>query len=245
MATDFILPNWPVKPNIKSISTTRLGGVSKNLFRSLNLATHVGDDPAHVAKNREYLKRFAGLPAGPVWLQQVHGTHIVNAGTASPGTTADGSITKEPNVVCAVMTADCLPLLLTTDKGDRVCALHAGWRGLAAGIIEKSIDEMSTDPDKVIVWMGPAIGPEHFEVGNDVFQEFETKYSGVLKAFKAVGNEKWLMNIYETARQILEMSGVYRIYGGEYCTYSDKDRFYSYRRDNVCGRMASLIWMDI
>lgn len=249
MEAEFIIPDWPVKATIKALSSTRLGGVSEYPYNSLNLADHVEDKPAHVAENRQILKQQGNLPVEPFWLQQVHGTKIVNANINTKhqhvDNIADGRVCGQTNIVCVVQTADCLPLLVTTKKGNKVGALHAGWRGLAFGIIEHGITAMATEPDQLIVWMGPAIGPEHFEVGEDVLHAFEKRYSTCKNIFSATGNKKWHMNIYEAAKQILRKSGVNQIYGGDYCTYTDKERFFSYRRDNMCGRMASLIWMDI
>lgn len=255
MEPEFIIPDWPVRSNIKALSSTRIGGVSEHPHNSFNLASHVEDSADRVVENRQLLKIHGRLPAEPCWLQQVHGTKILNAAkivNSSANTefqhtemTADGSVSDKGNIVCVVQTADCLPLLMTTIKGNKVGAVHAGWRGLVSGIIEEAITAMATEPDQLLVWMGPAIGPAHFEVGEDVRQAFEKKYSNSKNIFSATGDKKWHMNIYEAARNILHKNGVDQIYGGDYCTYTDENRFFSYRRDNVCGRMASMIWMDI
>lgn len=249
MQPEFIIPDWPVPANIKALSSTRVGGVSEHPFNSFNLADHVADKPDHVKENRRLLKVHGLLPAEPYWLKQVHGFKVVAAKLKTEvGHTeiiADGSVCEQANIVCAIQTADCLPLLMTTVKGDKVGAVHAGWRGLVAGVIERGIAAMAADPDQLIVWMGPAIGPEHFEVGEDVLQAYERKYADSRDIFQTTGDKKWHMNIYEAARKILHQCGVKQIYGGGYCTYTDEDRFYSYRRDKDCGRMASMIWMDI
>jgi YfiH family protein len=243
---EFIIPDWPVEANIKALSSTRLGGVSEVPYNGFNLAGHVEDSPACVANNRQLLRQYGHLPAEPIWLKQVHSTKIVHANTkhTTIDTTADGSVCNQENIVCVVQTADCLPLLLTTNKGNKVAAIHAGWRGLVSGIIENGIAAMTTDPDQLIVWMGPAIGPEHFEVGEDVVQAYKKRYAKYSNIFKATGDKKWHMNIYQAARNILGKSGVTQIYGGDFCTYSDEDRFFSFRREKICGRMASMVWME-
>lgn len=249
MKTKFIIPDWPVKSSIKALSTTRQGGVSRHQYSSFNTANHVDDEPGNVARNRETLIQDGNLPTEPFWLQQVHGTEIANASTDKQKhheePVADGSVCDKPNIVCVVQTADCLPLLFTNKQASKVGALHAGWRGLTSGIIETGIKAMGEDPDQLIFWMGPAIGPKHFEVGEDVLQAFEQRYAGARKVFTGTGNKKWHMNIYEGARSVLLSSGVKQVYGGDYCTFSDEELFYSYRRDGVCGRMASMIWIDI
>jgi YfiH family protein len=249
LETDFIIPDWPAQSNIKSLATTRLGGFSKHPYNSLNLAGHVNDSPDHVAANRALLKQQGKLPAGPSWLQQVHGTAVVNAragsGPDEVNAVADGSVCDVPNIVCAVQTADCLPLLVTTKSGKKVGALHAGWRGLTSGIVESGIKAMGVEPGQLMFWMGPAIGPDHFEVGEDVLQAFEQRYKADNKIFTETGEKKWHMNIYQAARQVLSQNGVQQVYGGDFCTFTDEERFFSYRRDGICGRMASLIWMDI
>lgn len=241
---EFIIPDWPAKPNIKAISSTRLGGVSRAPYNGFNLAEHVDDNTDDVTENRRKLKEYGRLPAEPCWLQQTHSTIVVSANPEQQSIDADGSVCNQAGVVCVVQTADCLPILLTTNNGNKVGALHAGWRGLCNGIIEKGIAAMMTQPDQIIVWMGPAIGPNYFEVGEDVFNAYDNTYPGSSQVFKATGDRKWHMNIYEAARQVLHKSGVNQIYGGDHCTYTDEKHFYSYRRDGICGRMASMIWME-
>ncbi len=242
--TDFgwIVPDWPAPASIRAASTTRQGGVSLAPYTSLNLGDHVGDLPAAVVENRSRLRQQ--LPGEPVWLQQVHGVAVVNAATV-PGVAAaaDASFTHSIDVVCAVMTADCLPLLFCNRQGTVVAAAHAGWRGLLDGVIEATLLRMGVAATDLLVWLGPAIGPSAFEVGNEVRDAFIAHDAVAAAAFKPSPGGRWLADIYQLARQRLEVVGVTAVYGGGCCTYSDTERFYSYRRDGVTGRMASLIWI--
>lgn len=241
----FIQPNWPSPSNVKALQTTRSGGVSTGAFASLNMGLHVGDDPIAVAKNRQLLSPY--LPSEPVWVNQVHGVEVIDAATSSCLQNADASFTNKSNVVCVTMTADCLPLLLCDTKGTVVAAVHAGWRGLCDGVIEAAIAKMQVPPSEILVWLGPAIGPDAFEVGADVKAQFMTIDAQAELAFKPHA-DKWLCNLYLIAKQRLNNLGVTQIYGAsvneEFCTYNDKDRFFSFRRDNVTGRMASMIWLE-
>lgn len=246
MSLDFIVPQWPAPARVRAIVTTRNGGVSQGRYASLNLATHVGDDPGAVAANRALLR--SRLPAEPVWLEQVHGTNIVMAesslGERCLPPVADGAWTRQPGVVCAVMTADCLPVLFCDDAGSVVAAAHAGWRGLCAGILERTVEAMRVAPARIQAWLGPAIGPGAFEVGAEVRSAFLQHDAGAAAAFVA-GKEpgKWLADLYLLAKIRLAGAGVIDVFGGGFCTYTDAQRFYSYRRDGVTGRMASLIWL--
>ena len=235
-----ITPDWPVPAHVKSFMTTRTGGVSVGAFASLNLAAHVQDDPLAVTENRRSLREL--LPADPVWLNQVHGTQVIQADIASGVPDADASFTRIPNTVCAVMTADCLPVLFCARDGSVVAAAHAGWRGLAAGVLEATLDAMQVSPDEVIAWLGAAIGPNAFEVGAEVRDAFVASHPKTDSAFKP-HQHKWLADIYTLARIRLNACGVRDVYGGGLCTYTDAARFYSYRRDGVTGRMATLIWL--
>ena len=235
--------------------TTRTGGYSKPPYDSFNLAEHVEDEPEHVRKNRAQLRVL--LPSEPVWLNQVHSNRVIDAG-ASPGVVdADGSFTTEANIVSVVMTADCLPVLICNKQGSAVAALHAGWRGLLDGILEQGVEQLcragSYSARDLLVWLGPAIGPEAFEVGEEVREAFLKQMSEANPAsttlieqcfLPASGTNKWFAYIYQLARVRLSLSGVENYYGGNYCTYNDKENFYSYRRDGKTGRMASLIWID-
>lgn len=238
----FIKPDWPVPANIHALVTTRKGGTSHPPFESFNLADHVGDDQAAVAQNREVLRAF--LPSEPKWLKQVHGAIVANADNLTEPVEADASVAFQPDIVCAVLTADCLPVLFCDRQGKRVAAAHAGWRGLAGGVLEASVAAMKCDPAEIIAWMGPAIGPQAFEVGDEVRETFVSNLPESVKAFKSGLVGKWLADIYELARLRLARAGVTHVYGGGMCTFNDVEHFYSYRRDKTTGRMASLIWMQ-
>jgi len=238
---NWIKPDWPLPAYIHAAVTLRSGGVSVGAFATLNPATHVNDDPTHVISNREIIKEMLQLPSEPVWLQQVHGVRVVKADAVNGLESADASYTDQSGVVCAVLTADCLPVLLCGDDGEVIAAAHAGWRGLQAGILSETLKRMNCQ--KVLVWLGPAIGPRHFEVGEDVYNVFVDDSSDYRSAFRAIKSGKWLADIYQLARIHLNKLGVERIYGGNLCTVTDSARFYSYRRDGATtGRMASLIW---
>ncbi len=237
-----IFPEWQAPEGVGAISTTRLGGVSQGDWHSLNLATHVGDRRLDVVENRKILSNLAQLPSEPIWLQQVHGCETINADNPEKYD-CDASMTRDAGVVCAVMTADCLPLLMTDRLGTVVAAVHAGWKGLAAGVIESTLERMDCDPEQVLVWLGPAIGPHAFEVGDDVYQDFVDHDPSAQSAFTARDESHWLCDLYQLARQRLNAFGVTAISGGDLCTYSDAERFFSYRRDGVTGRMASMIWI--
>jgi YfiH family protein len=240
----WIVPNWPAPGNVSACVTTRNGGVSQGPYHSLNLGDHVGDDPQSVAQNRALLQEVLALPSAPVWLEQVHGTGIIELPYASSRPPqADGSFSRAVGEVCTVMTADCLPVLLCDKQGTVVAAAHAGWRGLAAGVIEKTIAAMAVAPDSLLAWLGPAIGPQAFEVGEDVVQAFVADNKDARLAFQQTSQDRWLADIYQLARLRLGTMGVGNISGGEFCTFQDSDRFYSFRRDKLTGRMASLIWL--
>ncbi|MGR9072985.1 MAG: peptidoglycan editing factor PgeF [Gammaproteobacteria bacterium] len=241
MKTCWIEAEWPLPPKVMAVTTLRCGGVSREAYASLNMAAHVGDDPACVSENRSLVQKWLELPAEPVWLNQVHGGRIMDA--AKPDTEgADGSYSREKGIVCAVMTADCLPVLLCGDGGECIAAVHGGWRGLLEGVIENAMAAMGGV--QVTAWMGPAIGPKAFQVGDEVRESFLARSCEFAPAFSAQGNGKWLADIYRAGRIILASLGVREIYGGHFCTFTEKDRFFSYRRDGVTGRMASLIWRE-
>lgn len=243
---NFIIPNWPAPANVKALQTTRLGGVSHAPFKSLNLGAHVSDDAIAVAKNRQLLSPY--LPSEPVWVNQVHGIEVIDAAQSTCLQNADASFATKPNVVCVTMTADCLPVLLCDKAGTVVAAVHAGWRGLCDGAIEAAVNKLPVEKSEILAWLGPAIGPNAFEVGDDVRQQFIQQDKQAEQAFKSHAADKWLCNMYLIARQRLNKMGVTQIYGAsineDFCTYTDKARFFSFRRDNVTGRMASLIWLS-
>lgn len=241
----WLCPDWPAPFNVHAISTTRSGGVSRSFYESLNLGAHVGDDPATVVENRRRLREEGQLPQEPIWLNQVHGREVLLLDASSvSGIEADGAFTQTPGVVCAVMTADCLPLLLCSRDGTQVAAVHAGWRGLAGGIVEVSIAALGTPTDELLAWMGPAIGPKAFEVGNEVREIFLDLDSGSEEAFTRSDSGRWFADLYGLAHRRLKKCGLDAVFGGGFCTYQEKDRFYSYRRDRTTGRMASLIWLE-
>jgi YfiH family protein len=239
----FITPDWPAPSNVRAAVTTRIGGQSRAPYDSFNLASHVGDDTRAVAANRELLRERLGLPSDPVWLRQVHGVTVVNAASAHGEPEADGALAVTAGTVCAVLTADCLPVLLCDTHGTRVAALHAGWRGLAAGILEEGIKALGPPGDRLMAWLGPAIGPDVFEVGGEVRSAFVAHDPAASAAFRPRTNGKYLADLYRLARLRLAALGVGQIHGGEFCTYSDRERFYSFRRDGATGRMAALIWL--
>ena len=242
MNPDWIVPDWPAPEQVSTLVTTRAGGVSRAPYAGLNLGGHVGDDPASVAQNRAILR--AALPAEPVWLTQVHGIAVLDADGGNVSTEADASVTRRAGQVCAVLTADCLPVLFCSRDGSVVAAAHAGWRGLAGGMLEATVAAMQVPAESVMAWLGPAIGAQAFEVGGEVREAFVAMQPQASAAFVALRRGKWLADIYALARLRLQRSGVNHIYGDGACTYSEAARFYSYRRDGPTGRMASLIWLQ-
>ena len=241
--TTVIIPPWPAPPNVKAYSTTRIGGVSQGPYSSLNLAHHVDDNPDHVKENREIIKNTIPLPDQPHWLTQIHSNRVLLADNVQKYAPGDGTYTHTPNVVCAVLAADCLPILICNHHGTAVAALHGGWRGLADGIIENGIRAMGIPEHQLMAWLGPAIGPKYFEVGPEVKDRFVAMDPNTTKAFTATNSGKYLANIYLIAQVRLNHFGIREIYGGNYCTYSEQERFYSYRRDGATGRMASMIYI--
>ncbi|MEW9897356.1 peptidoglycan editing factor PgeF [Chitinivorax sp. PXF-14] len=236
-----IKPEWPAPANVAALFSTRLGGASQAPFTSFNLGLHVGDEPAHVAANRAALRQL--LPGEPVWLNQVHGTHVVDADGHPSTPDADASVARQPGTVCAVMTADCLPVLLCDRAGCVVAAAHAGWRGLLNGVLEQTVDAMGAPPEQLMAWLGPAIGPDAFEVGAEVREAFVALDPAADDGFEPIPEGKYLADIYLLARQRLRRMGVTDIHGGEHCTVIERERFFSYRRDGRTGRMAALIWL--
>lgn len=248
---ELIFPDWEAPDNVRGFSTTRGGGVSPYPYHGktlsdggLNLALHVGDDSGCVEQNRNHLREW--LPGEPLWLNQVHGTRVVQAGAVSGLPEADASFSTTRHAVCLVQTADCLPVLFCDAAGRVVAAAHAGWRGLAEGILEETLSRMrQAGAMEILAWMGPAIGPQCFEVGEDVLEAFSARDEDLATYFRPRAGEqgKYLANIYALARHMLEKQGVSKISGGHFCTVSDAARFYSYRRDGVTGRMATGIWL--
>jgi hypothetical protein len=241
---EFIVPSWPVHGRVRAVSTLRRGGVSAAPYDTFNMGAHVGDEPDCVAENRRHLCEQLGLDEEPYWLDQVHGAGVVRAGEAGHYPQADAAIATEPDRVCAVLTADCLPILLARTDGTRVAAVHGGWRGLAAGVIETTLAELDTPPRSVAAWLGPAIGSEHFEVGSEVRETFVRIDPAAVTAFRANARGRWMCDLYRLAHQHLNRLGVDAVFGGGRCTFAEAADFFSYRRDGRCGRMATLIWIE-
>ncbi|MCG7782870.1 purine nucleoside phosphorylase YfiH [Lelliottia amnigena] len=241
--TKLIVPEWPLPKGVAACSSTRIGGVSQDAWESLNLGAHCGDNLDHVDENRKRMFAAGHLPSKPVWLEQVHGTDVLTL-TGEPYTSkrADASYSNTPGTVCAVMTADCLPVLLCNQAGTEVAAAHAGWRGLCAGVLEETVACFADRPENIIAWLGPAIGPLAFEVGPEVRDAFIAEDAQAASAFQVKG-DKYLADIYQLARQRLNNVGITQIFGGDRCTFTEKGDFFSYRRDNSTGRMASFIWL--
>lgn len=236
-----LIPDWPAPPNVNALQTTRRGGHSQPPYDSFNLGIHVGDNPLVVNRNRMLLAPL--MPSEPVWMNQVHGVHVVDAGHAGCVPQGDASVSTHAGAVCVVMTADCLPVLLCDEQGTVVAAAHAGWRGLCDGVIEATVLSMQVPVSSLMAWLGPAIGPAAFEVGDEVREAFVSRQPQAAAAFVAGAEGKWMADIFQLARLRLQALGVTRIYGGGVCTYSDAERFYSYRRDGVTGRMGTFIWL--
>lgn len=238
-ALDLIIPDWPAPANVRALVSTRRGGVSVGAYASLNLGDHVGDAPQAVVENRRRFAEAAGLASAPRWLKQVHGCGVVT-GEAEAGSAADACWTDKPALPCAVLTADCLPVLFTDLEGSCVAAAHAGWRGLAAGVLEATVAALPASPQRLIAWLGPAIGPKAFQVGDEVRAAFVGQAAEDATAFVPDG-ERWLADLFALARGRLGRCGVGAVYGGDVCTVSDAERFFSHRRDGLSGRFASLI----
>ena len=240
---DFIEPDWDAPAGVRALCTTRLGGVSRAPYDSLNLGLHVGDDEDDVRQNRDLLHRELGLPAEPDWISQTHGTHCVIL-EQDQNRDADAAITRKAGRVAVVMIADCLPLLLCNRDGTEVAALHAGWRGLQAGVIRSSLARMKSRAADLMAWIGPGISNRYFEVGDEVREAFEASHDGATEFFEPHGDAHWMCDLAGLAARELERLGVGRVLRDRHCTYRDADRFYSYRRDRVTGRMAAMIWIN-
>jgi len=242
MKMDIIRPDWEAPAAVAAAATTRAGGVSTGPWEALNLGAHVGDDPAAVAENRRRLAALLELPGEPAWLAQVHGTRMIRAQPGGTPAEADAAVSREPGVVCAVLTADCLPVLLASRAGDEVAAVHAGWRGLADGVVAAALEAMETPPAELLAWLGPAIAQPAFEVGGEVRERF-VRRDPVNAAFFAPNERgRWQADLAGLARRELEAAGV-SVTGGDFCTHDEAERFFSYRRDGKCGRQATLVWI--
>jgi polyphenol oxidase len=243
-AHGWIVPDWPAPKRVRALITTRAGGTSRGLYAGMNLGMRAGDAAGDVARNRASLRQW--LPAEPLWLRQVHGTAVAADDAADGNIEADASVAHRPDRVCAVLTADCLPVLLCDEAGTAVAAAHAGWRGLCAGVIERTVEAMQRPARALLAYLGPGIGPAAYEVGPEVRQAFMAVDAQAEAAFAFVPGKpgKYLTDLYALARQRLANCGVLSIHGGGYCTYTERERFFSYRRDGATGRMASLIWIE-
>lgn len=242
---ELLVPDWPAPPQVRACTTTRTGGVSLPPYDTFNLASHVGDDPLAVAENRRRLREQLQLPSEPRWLTQVHGTCAADAALLDAShCEADASHAALPGVVCAVLTADCLPVLLCDRAGTQVAAVHAGWRGLQAGVIEQTVRAMQLPGSELLAWLGPAIGADAFEVGDEVRAAFVSTDELAAHAFRPSPKGRWLADLYVLAHLRLAAVGVTQVYGGDHCTFSEAQLFYSYRREGTTGRMASLIWIE-
>lgn len=240
---EWVVPDWPAPASVRAMATTRRGGVSEGVFSSLNLACHVGDSRDRVQRNRERLVREAGLPGDPVWLEQVHSADVVDVGKAAPDRPADAAVCNRVGRVCVVMTADCLPILLCRKDGGQVAAVHAGWRGLLSGIVDRTMARLDQSGSQWLAWLGPAISPACYQVDDELRTRFVSRDAGHASCFSDDGPGHWRADLYAIATRMLERHGVV-VYGGNFCTYTDVRRFFSYRRDGECGRQASLIWMQ-
>jgi polyphenol oxidase len=249
---DVITPEWPAPPGVRAAFTLRAGGVSVAPYDSLNLGAGIGDAPEAVSENRRRVREKLRLPVEPGWLQQVHGVQVVALGATAGGSAdvsgslpiGDASVAWGVGQVCAIRVADCMPVLFAARDGSAVGAAHAGWRGLAGGVLEATVDRLGISASQLIAWMGPAIGPKHFEVGDEVRAAFTAADPGATSAFVANTRQRWQCDLYALARRRLAAIGVSGIYGGGWCTFAESERFFSYRRSAQCGRMAALIWIE-
>ena len=246
MSSAWIIPGWPAPANVRAMASTRFGpGISKSPFDAFNLGARCGDDPVAVAENRLRLREALSLPSPPCWLRQVHGVHVARfEATIDEESEADASAARTPGIVLAVLTADCLPVLFCADDGSEVAAAHAGWRGLSAGVLEDVVSAMQSPRENILAWLGPAIGPQSYEIGDEVRDAFLAHDPQAAAAFVATRPGHWHCDLYELARQRLRGAAVERIFGGGFDAFSDP-RFYSYRRDGArSGRFASLVWLE-
>lgn len=248
---EVLMPDWPAPNGVRSVFTLRRGGVSASPYDSLNVGTHVGDDLAAVDENRRRVRSLLRLPAEPAWIEQVHGTNVLDLDAASAvanralaPVAADAVVSRRTRQVCVVQVADCLPVLFAARDASVVAVAHAGWRGLAAGVLESTVNSMGVTASRLITWLGPAIGPKHFEVGEEVRAAFTDDDPGAASAFVINERDRWNCDLHALARRRLEALGINAVYGKPCCTYADHARFFSYRRDGRCGRMAALIWLE-
>ena len=241
---EWITPDWPAPEGVRGLSTTRRGGFSQGCYSGFNLGMHVGDRPQHVTQNRRLLRETLQLPGEPCWLEQRHGTQVIRLpATPVGGLRADAAYTSARGVVCAVQTADCLPVLFCDCQASCVAVAHAGWRGLLDGVLENTVHALGVPASQLLCWLGPAIGPARFEISEALREQFVGKAPGLAPAFSLGRRGKCMADLYRIARNILAGEGVHAIYGGTHCTYTQREEFFSYRRDGTTGRMATLVWL--
>jgi polyphenol oxidase len=243
-AVGVLTPDWPAPCGVRAAFTLRTGGVSAAPYDSLNVGLHVGDVPDSVLQNRKRVRESLRLPAEPAWLEQVHGTDVVELDGGEPDAPADAVIARRPGRVCAVQVADCMPVLFAARDASVVGVAHAGWRGLSAGVLEATVARLGVPPAELVAWLGPAIGAHHFEVGAEVRAAFVARNGGAAQAFAGNARGRWQCDLTALARGRLATLGIAAVYGGEWCTYADRERFFSFRRDGQCGRTAALIWLE-
>ncbi len=239
---DLITPDWPAPPTVRAVFTTRSGGVSAPPYDSLNLGAGIGDSSQAVTENRRRLHEALQLPAEPVWLEQVHGTRVVNLDQDEGNLRADAVVARSEGAVCAIRVADCMPVLFASRDGAVIGAAHAGWRGLSGGVLESTVAAMGVAPSTLMAWMGPAISARCFEVGEDVWNAFVNRDPSAATAFVPNPRGRWQCDLYALARDRLARLGIEQVFGGGWCTFTQQDRFFSFRRDGPCGRMAALVW---
>lgn len=249
LVDQWLTPDWPdatpaIRQRVRAYVTTRAGQLSAHPYDGFNTANHVGDDPGHVLANRQSLADYFGWQQEPQWLKQVHGVEVIEASADGIEREGDAVFTRDPGQICTLHTADCLPVLFTAESADIVAMAHAGWRGLASGILEQTVAKLAVRPDQIRVWLGPAIGPDAFEVGDEVRAAFMATHPEAETCFHINANERWQADLYALARLRLGKLGIDKVSGGNFCTYADP-RFFSFRRQSVTGRMLSLIWLEL
>lgn len=242
MTVAWLEADWPAPPGVVAGTTLRQGGYSSGSYESLNLATHVGDEPKRVARNHRLFRDTCRLPSAPLWPSQVHGTTVLDAASSPSGQEGDAIQTDLPNVVCAVLTADCLPVVFASQSGRSVAVAHAGWRGMADGILESTVAAMACEPRDLLAWLGPAISQSAFEVGGEVRERFVIHDADAALHFLPNSRGRWQADLYGLARRRLAQCGLTDVYGGGRCTYGEPSAFFSYRRDGACGRMATFVF---
>ena len=240
----WIPADWPVPEHVQAGTTTRIGGYSRGTYASMNLASHVDDNPDYVFQNRILIREQLSLPDEPLWLQQIHSNKVINLAKENVNQPADGAYTNKHNQICVVLTADCLPLLLCNTTGTEIAAIHIGWRGFSRNIITSALNAFTAKPQELMAWIGPYISAKHYEVGEEVRTACLKLINDTNTVFRPARPGHWFADMQGLVRQQLQTAGVHEIFGGDNCTYTDYQHFYSYRRDGITGRVASFIWMN-